>query len=248
MFDQWKSRKELSSGADVFDDCFESANVITERQLINPGQDTLVVMFPPWHSGNPYYDQFADRLSQRHTVLKYQFHDQIIEPNADRVLESHEHIQGQIPREISEIQADLNIKRTHLLGISIGNVALTRAASALDSFDSATIALAADCLADSMWQGIRTQEIKRTLEEQGMTRPKLIDKWRALAPIAYAKSFQGKQVRIVASRRDAVMPTENQIKFINGLSGSEVDLSVKHVWTGHYLTVLRQCISRGTIR
>lgn len=245
MFDQWKAKRK--SEVDVFDVTYRPTDAITEKAVLNPGLERLVVMFPPWHNGDPHYSNLARRIAEQNTVLKYQFHDSIIEPDPQRVLQSHEFVENVVAEDIAALQEELGITRVHLLGISVGNVALTRVAAKLDEFESATIALGASDLAASMWEGIRTQGIRSGFEDKGVRKEELVEKWQPLAPINHAQHFRGKDVRTVISRRDTIMGTHYQRQLTRGLQANGARVTTQYVSTGHYLSVWRFCEFQGRL-
>jgi hypothetical protein len=63
----------------------DPAESIIEKHLTNPTAPNLNVVFPAWHGGGNLTTRLVSRLSREDAVLEYHFHDQVLEPDIERV-------------------------------------------------------------------------------------------------------------------------------------------------------------------
>ena len=133
---------------------------------------------------------YAKRLvNQGWAVLLYRFSDQIIVASDDDVVESFKYIQAAVAEEITNLQDEYNYQTTHLVGISLGNVAMMMVAKKFHNFSAATLVTAGDDLAEDLWHGIMTQNIRRLFEFYILELVKLDEDWKNIAPIGYVSGF-----------------------------------------------------------
>jgi hypothetical protein len=135
------------------------------------------------------------KLSKHSAVLYYNFHDQILEPEITRVPESFKTIGKRAGSDTARLVADYKYKSVHLVGISLGSAGLAMAAKNYPGFSSCTLVVAGDNLATLMWDGSRTQGIRRSFSEQGITKQELDNAWQEIAPKNQAITFKGKNVK-----------------------------------------------------
>lgn len=233
---------------DVFVDDYTPDQAVTAVPLHNPSAENLAAIFPPWHGGGTFTDALVKRLVRSNfAVLDCKFHDQILEPHAERVPQSFSQLKTTIAAELQKLKEEWEYKRIHLIGISLGNVAMTMTAGEFDDFSDATMVLAGSNLASAMWDGVRTQGIANALSEQGYTKAGLDEAWQVLAPKAYAPAFKHKNVRAIISRTDRVIPASYQYEMRDELEAAGVPLDTRYTWTAHAATITRFCMSRARI-
>lgn len=245
MIDQWKAPREAE---DVLDPNYTPDQVITNRTLTKADASRLAVVFPIWHGGGRFHQALLDRLDRQGVgVLDYKFHDQIIEPNIERVLGSYAHLQATMAEDLHQLRDEFKYQKIHFTGLSLGNVAMSLVAKDFPDFTSATFVAAGSNLGRALWEGIRTQSIKRGLAEQGCTVDELDEAWRILAPMNYARQFKDKTVNAVISTRDRIIPTAYQKEMLAALENAGTKVSKRKTTKGHYYTVGTYYRFRGKI-
>lgn len=203
----------------------------------------MTVIFPPWHGGSKAIDILANRITKTGSaVLTFDFHDQILEPNVERVQRSFEHISNLASTAIRSLQKEFDYEHISLLGLSLGTASMALTAEALGNFDSATFVVGSSNLARSMWEGRRTQAIRKDLENQGCTADDLDEAWQNLAPQNHAHAFAGKDVRMILSRNDAIVPTYYQRELVNKFTNAGANVSGTFGRLGHYATAVNFCL------
>ena len=235
-------------GKDVFSDDYSSAQAVQDRELLNPDADRLAVLFPQWHAGSWPSSSLIKRLQEQNwAVLNYDFHDQILEPNVGRVLQSFENIQTEITADLETIQGQADYQSIHFIGMSLGNVAMSLVASEFPEFSSATFVTPGSKLASSMWEGARTRAITKSLSEQGVTKEGLEADWHDLAPIKHARVFKNKTVQTLVSTRDKMIPTSYQLEMDQALVDVGSNVSTSYSRLGHAASLINFCLFSGKI-
>lgn len=227
---------------DTFDEYYDPALAVNGVSHLNPEAQALTVIFPPWHGGGVFNELLARRRALNRSVLNYRLHDQILEPDIYRVQKSFDQIAETIAGDLYSLQDKMEYRRIHFLGMSLGNVALTKTAALFPDFDSATLVMAGSCLAASLWEGQRTQNIRSAFEEQGITKKQLRAAWYDLAPQSHVKYFEGKPVTAVISRRDSIIPTHQQVEMDSRLQNQGAKVRKTFSNFGHAATLTSFCI------
>jgi hypothetical protein len=219
-------------------------NVVIGDEVLNPEGGNLVVLFPPWHGGGKAYSRLVQRLVARdNAVLSLSFDDQLLTHDSDQVLESFTILSCLTAEKVQELTESEKHKRVSLIAASLGTPALAMTASLLKRFDSATLVTPGANLADCMWNGIRTQHVRRALEAKGETLESVNDKWQPIAPVNHVAAMIDKDVRIILSSTDQVIPARSQAEYAQALIDGGVQPKIETSRLGHYGTIGRFCVT-----
>lgn len=237
MLDRFMSKR--SSGHDVLSTVsYQPEQAIRDVQLYNPDAPRLAVIFPPWHGGGRTHHAFIQRLVRHNwAVIDNTFHDEILKADAKQVLASYSHIQSTVTEHLLKATRQRHYEQIHLVGISLGNVALALVADAFREFTAASIVTPGSSLANCAWNGIRTQHIQLGFEKQGYDRIGLGYIWQKLAPLKYVRTFSGKPVQAVISTTDRVIPAEYQYEITDALDQAGAAVQLKQTRLGHFATI-----------
>jgi predicted esterase len=191
--------------------------------------------------GGWFLDTFAKRLNRgASSVLLYVFHDDILTSDPETTRQSFEHLSDEIATDLSSIRNDFD--RIKFVGFSLGNVALALTTSKFQDFDSVSEVLTASSFAESAWDGIRTRHLRRDMESDDLTLAELRDIWQNLEPANHIGELAGKQVKIVVSDNDRVIPTRLQQQYVSKLDKSGINYESRTARTGHYATIAIECL------
>lgn len=222
---------------------YRPEEVVTGRKFLNPNGQQLYVLFPPWHGGAQPYQKLARRLAaQNKAVLAYTFHDEILKPDVDEVLKSFQCMQTIVADELNTIADSQKYDHIRLISMSLGNPALAMVTAEFDRFDSASFALSATDLASSMWHGIRTQRVRQGIESQGYSLEAVKQAWAPMAPINNLAALAGKNIDILVSTADAVIPASYQYEYVNALRDYGIEPTVSTTRLGHYAAIVKFCL------
>jgi hypothetical protein len=222
-----------------------SANqAVLSEQLLAPDNPNLTVLLPPWHGGGKFYERLASRLIARgNAVLVYDFHDDILKPDVDEVVASFHQIQSHVSDRLHELRDTERYQSVSLIAASLGTPILAMVASMFPDFDKATMITPGSDLAKCMWQGIRTAHIRRAFESQGVEQQQLETAWSSLAPVNHTASMVGKDLSLIISKTDRIIPTRFQHEYASVLNVNDIVPDVTSSNLGHYGTIGRFCLS-----
>jgi hypothetical protein len=231
---------------DVFTPEYTPDKAVVESKLVNQTGKNLHVLFPPWHGGGRVYEKLIQRIAkQGDAALAYYFHDEILKPSTEQVLASFENIRYTVVNELTEVVKARRYKCINLIAMSLGNPALAITTSIFRDFDSATLVNGASSLAKSMWHGSRTQHLRAGIEHEGYGLNELEHAWSNLAPINHVPGFIGKDVTMIVSETDSIIPTSYQEELVDAMQAADVNHSVQRTRLGHYASIGKYCLIGG---
>jgi hypothetical protein len=232
-----------AKGRDSFESEYSPDDAITAVDLSSgrSGRDeNLAVVFPPWHGGGAIINKLVSRLSQGGSVLEYRFHDRILEPNIETVPKSFETIRNKIVQDLHVIKG--GFEKIQLVGLSLGNVALTLVAEEFPEYESASMIVPGSDLAACMWEGLRTRHVMEAFAKQGITKEQLRKDWKCLAPANHAAAFEDKDVSLHISSTDKIIPAVYQLEMEDSLQQAGARVSSVYRRMGHVSTLTQFCI------
>ncbi len=238
MIDQVFARYHTPN--DVFTTSYRPEQAVSGRKLVNEGGRNLYAIFPPWHGGGRLYERLIQRIAKRgDTALAYFFHDEILRPNTDDVSASFAQIKDTVSKELAAATERHDYAKVVLVGMSLGNAALSSVTDVFERFDAVSLVVNGSSLASSMWHGIRTQHIQAGIQVLGHELPQVEEAWSDLAPINHIGKLVGKEVNLLVSSADSIIPTRFQMDYLDGVRGIGIDPKVQLSRLGHYATVGR---------
>ncbi len=83
-------------------------------------------------------------------------------------------------------------------------------------------------LAECFWNGSKTQDLKRTMEQNGITLKRLRILWKEISPDYYFKSKAIKSKYLIKlAKKDTIIPYENGIKLASLFKRKNIDFKLK---------------------
>lgn len=204
----------------------------------------LAVIFPSWHAheGDAAFRALTGRLGKHgFAVRQYDFSDNILEPNVERVLESFHNIQDTVVNGLEQLVSSREFEEVHFISASLGAVSLALVASKFPQMSSATIVTGSSNLALGVWHGSRTVRVREALEAAGLDEKALDKAWQELAPKNHAEAFKNKSVRVILSTTDLVIPTIYQRELAEALDNAGSQVHVATTRMGHYAAIGSYC-------
>jgi esterase/lipase len=222
---------------------YKPSDVIVGQKFLDTGNDKLVVIFPGWHSHNFPVNILAKRLyKQGWSVLWYDFHDQILEPEEEIVVQSLRYLRDKVCDDISQITHKKPYRQIHFISISLGGVPMALVCDKFKHFSGVTAVVGGDDLAVDMWHGQRTQHLRYAFEKMHVGIRKLSKEWDNIGPDHHLRYFRDKPVKIIMSMHDTFVPTKYQQKLTDELLQADALVKLKRRFTGHTLTIVRFCL------
>ena len=242
MIDQILSKRGSSGENEILPD-FSPDLAITATRLVNPSSSTLTVVFPPWHGAGKFTARLEQRIIGRGSgLLAFDFHDHVLEPNVEGVIETYTYLQDKIADQINELYQENKYTEIHLVSISLGIVPLMMVSRKLKFFSRATLVLAGSSLAACLWDGIRTQKMRQALENKGYDLGKLKTAWAKLEPNYDVSVMAGKDVHMLISDVDQITPLKYAEELKQDLIDVGVGVGVSRSKLGHAVGIIRFCL------
>lgn len=94
-----------------------------------------------------------------------------------------------------------------------------------------------------MWHGSRTQHVRAGIEQSGYGLSDLEHAWSALAPISQIGGLIGKDVTMIVSETDRIIPTRYQEELVGAVQAADINLSLQRTRLGHYASIARYCLT-----
>lgn len=228
---------------DILKSKVEFKNPLSKNFYHSPKASKAYVLLGPWHSSTYLFHPLKNEiLDSKFSCLQYNFIPDILSPDVEGTIKYFEAISQNIRNDMEEICDRHGIKDFVVLGCSLSSVTASMVSSNNGLVKEVVFVGPANSLAKAMWNGLRTANIRRVMEKNGVTLPYLERRWENLAPQKYSKGFKGKRVKFVLSQSDIIVPYPLGKEFADGVKQYASEVIVKENKNlGHYLTIIKFC-------
>lgn len=204
-----------------------------------PGSGRLYAMFPHWRGRFDHFEKLKNRISDAGAgYLCHQFPVGMLSPDHEQTTRNFKLVQD-------DVSADLAFKANDYIGItaigvSLGCVNAMMVANNVPQIDRLVLVVPGHCLAESMWNGVRTQNLRKEIEAQGVSLDQLKEYWHDLAPENNIDNLNGRNIKVYLSRADEIIPYGCGRRLAEKLEeqGLNPDVNV-NLFLGHYFTIKR---------
>jgi hypothetical protein len=230
----------LRNSKQVFDEKIPARKLVKKKLWHKKGSEELFVVLPPW-GGRLYLNYFLRKklLRRECSLLEYEFPEAILSSNWETTVENFGKIREAVREEIKKIKRKHKFKKINLIGVSIGCINTCMVANNNSLIDEIFLIIPGRCLAESLWKGISTQEIRRTYEKKKITLRKLRAYWRKLAPENNINRLKCQKISIFLSKADVIIPFHCGKKFLEEMKAFKYNIFYKdNKFLGHNLTAL----------
>lgn len=220
--------------------------ILSDTQRINksfshaPDATHLKIVFSGWGDGVPFVTRLLLRKLNKKgfATLAYGFPREILAGQAKEVPSIFSFIQKTVQEDIDQLTDVYHFETIEVIGFSLGAVLASMVANGNEKINTVSLIVPGSSLAGSLWDGIRTQGLRKKYEKEGYTKTSLENLWQSLAPEENISHFEKKHVFIALSRADKVIPFMYGKNLIEVLSGKYSLLYVEENNNlGHYLTI-----------
>ncbi len=178
------------------------------------------------------------------SVLEYEFPKAILSSNWKFTLNYFNFIRKSVIKEIEKLKKEYRFQKIKITGVSLGCVNACMCADNNELINEILLIIPGHCLAESMWQGISTQQIRQEYENQKISLKELKNHWHILAPENNITNLKSKKVSIFLSKADKVIPYYCGKKLLEKAKSLKYNLFYKiNNNLGHYLTALQFYLS-----
>lgn len=223
----------------VFSKRVDAKNLINKRFNYKKDSKELFILIPPW-GGTIKLNFFLRKylLKNGYSLLEYEFPEAILSSNWKFTLSHFNKINNLIIEDIKKFKKKYKFEKINIVGISLGGVISCKIANNNLILNKMCLIVPGHCLAESMWKGISTQNLKRNYQSQGITLKELKTYWKSLAPENNVSKLKVKKINIFLSKNDIVIPYYCGKILLTKMKSSHYNLLCQvNNSLGHYLTI-----------
>lgn len=222
---------------------------LTSELFEAPNAKGLCVLIPPWKVEGDFFKMVRKRAYEAgYSCLEYNIESALLSPDYKYTHDAFKEVIDRVRLDIDNMVDQHGFKQVQVIGISIGCVEAAMIANHNDHVTRLVLVAPGCDLAQSMWYGLKTQNIRQLFEKQGITLDFLIEAWKDLAPENNFQGLKGKEVEIYLSKYDVNIPYRFGKRLVDQMLAHGLKPYVyENKYLGHYLTVLRY-LWRGKIK
>jgi pimeloyl-ACP methyl ester carboxylesterase len=200
----------------------------------------LYVLIPSWRGRLDYYALIRRKLMKEgYSCIEYSSAPRMLSSDYQMTVELFEEVKNFVSEQIRKLVQEYQLKEVNIIGTSIGCVEALMIANHNEIIKKVVLVAPGCCLAESMWKGIRTQEIRKNMEVKGITLTFLKEQWKTLAPENNIDGLLGKEITVYLSKSDEIIPYELGLQLVQKMKENNLAPLVKeNTFFGHYLTIL----------
>jgi hypothetical protein len=233
----------LLNGFDFSSDKDDSEIYINKKFIRGENPSILKIILPPWGDGEPFITKFLMRKFNKsgYSCLAYFFPKYILSKNPKNTIKFFEVIKNQIKSDIQELKSQHGFSQIDIVAPSLGVVSACLIANQNNDIQNLFFIVPGSCLASSLWDGIRTQNLKEHYEQSDLDKEQLKILWHDLAPKNNVDFMVGKNIFIAISKADKVIPYrygKELADLFKNLYPNNTKV-VENSYLGHYLTAIK---------
>ncbi|MFC1751546.1 hypothetical protein ACFLY5_00165 [Patescibacteria group bacterium] len=181
------------------------------------------------------------KIKKRKTsFLDFRLSQDILSSDTQETLNRFYFLKQQFIEQIKLYKQQHGFNRVHLIGVSMGCVTALMIANNNPMINKVILVVPGNCLAESMWKGIRTAHLKKLIESKGTSLRDLKQQWNSLAPENNLDGMKDKEIIVFISQTDRVIPGELGGRLIKRMHEENLSPTVyKNKYLGHYGTIVR---------
>lgn len=214
-----------------------------KKNFIYKNNSTILkVLIPPWGNGEYLVTKLLRRrlIKKGYSCLSYTLPRRILSSDIYLTLKLFNDISEQIKLDIAELKVKHHFQQIDIISFSLGAVNACLIANNNPDISGLFLIIPGACLASSLWDGVRTQRLKKIYEKQGVNRGQLIKIWADLAPKNNIDALNNKKIFIAISLADKIIPYNSGQELANLLiKRYSPTIIEKNRRLGHYLTSIK---------
>jgi esterase/lipase len=185
----------------------DKIEIIKKNFVHKKDSDKLFVMLPG-SGGTLKYNVILRKIISKnnYSFLEYEFPNGILSSDWKKTLEYFDLIRDEVIHEIKYLKKEHRFDEVYLAGVSLGTFHACRIANNNKDIKELCLITPGHCLAETIWTGIETQNIRREYESQGISMHLLKKYWRELAPENNVDNLKVKHITVAVSKADQVVP------------------------------------------
>jgi len=214
---------------------------LTSTFYYEPDCRGLCVLIPPWKVDSDSFKVVRKRVREAgYSCLEYKIESSLLSPDHEYTKKAFMEVINTVTADIKRMVERHGFKKVQVIGISIGSLEAMMIANHNPFVTRLVLVAPGDNLAESMWYGLKTQNIRKLYEEQGVTLPFLKDVWRGLSPESDFAGLKGKEIEVYISKADVNVPYRFGRRLVDQMTAHGLNpVVIENRFLGHYLTVVK---------
>ena len=199
--------------------------------------EVLYVNIPGWRTNFSDSKLFRNRVIDKgFSYLSYEFPEGILSWDAKMTEKDFLKIRRIIRHDLQKYFLKYHFKKIVVVGMSLGVVLALMVANKNKLVKKIVLIVPGYDLAESLWTGISTKNLRNKFEKEGINLGKLINLWKKLSPSNNINSLDGKEIFVFLSEADQVINYSQGNKLLGALKKRyKVNFKINKN-LGHYLT------------
>lgn len=202
------------------------------------GSKRIYIILGGWHEASWLSDILKRKIiKKKYSYLHYKIKPEILSVKAGLTYKAFMGIKKKVIADIKSIKDKFS--EIIVIGTSLHTTSAPMIVNNCKEVSKIILVCPGHCLAESLWKGIRTQNLKEAFIKQGINLEKLKKIWKDLAPENNINKMVGKEVVIYNSKLDKSIPYWCGNILIKKMRKIGINPIVKtNKYLGHYLTIL----------
>jgi len=205
------------------------------------GSSILYAIVPPWHVELGISRVLKKKiLANKDSYIDYVFSPEILSTYPNTAKKCYNIIKKTVRSDLNKLSKKYGFSKIVIIGISLGCVNALMIANNNPLVKKIILIAPGHCLAESLWNGVRTQKLRQEFEKKGINLEKLKKAWKTLAPENNISGLMGKEIYVYLSKADEAIPYYCGKSLVESMIKKGLKPNVKtNKYLGHYLTVLK---------
>ncbi len=216
---------------------------IERKFLRNNKTSVLKIILSPRGDSVPPTDKILFKRLYRkgYSCLYYYISGSVLSTDPYKTVENFNMVKNQVRFDVSKLKTEYHLERIDIITSSMGAVSACLIANNNDNINNISLIAPGSTLASSLWNGIRTQDLRKIYEEQGVNHEKLKNIWTTIEPKNNIDTLSDKRIFISISKSDKVIPYvfgKELPDLIRNLYPNNISVK-ENKYLGHYFTVVK---------
>jgi hypothetical protein len=217
---------------------------IQKNLFVKKDSKSLFVLLPHWHGKIKNFWIVKNKIiRESHSFLGYEFTEEILSSDVDLTKRNFYKIKETVRSDIDNLVEKYNLKKINFIGVSLGSVLTLMIAREIKNIQKIILIATSYNLAESVWKGALTKNIRQKLESQGGNLENLKEAWKDLAPENNIKDLNAEKIYVEISKMDKIVPYNHGKKMVELFNKRNCPITLKeNRFFGHALTLLKYMI------
>lgn len=213
--------------------------LIQKNLAYSENSKRLFVLIAPYRFDLKLFSKIERFVNSRgQSFIVYRFPMDMLTSDYRTTRDSFKKIQSDVSSDLADLKKKYGLNEIEIMGFSLGCVPALMIANGNPTINNIKLVVPGHCLAESLWFGIRTANLKREFERKGVTLNELKGYWKNLAPENNIDKLRGKNISIYLSKADTVIPFRFGMSLVKSLERRNLPFKLKiNKHFGHYLTI-----------